>query len=32
MSWGDAVEVLEPPELRAVVATAVGRLAERYRS
>jgi proteasome accessory factor B len=32
MSWGDAVEVLEPPELRGVVATAVGRLAERYRS
>ncbi len=32
MSWGDAVEVLEPPELREVVATAVGRLAERYRS
>jgi proteasome accessory factor B len=32
MSWGDAVEVLDPPELREVVATAVGRLAERYRS
>lgn len=32
MSWGDAVEVLEPPELRQVVATAAGRLAERYRS
>jgi proteasome accessory factor B len=30
MSWGDAVEVLEPPELREVVATAVRRLAERY--
>jgi proteasome accessory factor B len=32
MSWGDAVEVLDPPELREVVATAVGRLAERYGS
>jgi predicted DNA-binding transcriptional regulator YafY len=30
MSWGDAVEVLEPPELREVVATAVHNLAERY--
>ncbi|HEX2194425.1 MAG TPA: WYL domain-containing protein [Candidatus Limnocylindria bacterium] len=30
MSWGDAVEVLEPPELREVVATSVRRLAERY--
>jgi predicted DNA-binding transcriptional regulator YafY len=30
MSWGDSVEVLEPPELREVVATAVRRLAERY--
>jgi predicted DNA-binding transcriptional regulator YafY len=30
MSWGDAVEVLEPPELREVVANAVRRLAERY--
>jgi proteasome accessory factor B len=30
MSWGDAVEVLEPPELRQVVATAVRNLAERY--
>jgi predicted DNA-binding transcriptional regulator YafY len=30
MSWGDAVEVVEPPELREVVATAVRRLAERY--
>ncbi|HEX6127496.1 MAG TPA: WYL domain-containing protein [Candidatus Limnocylindria bacterium] len=30
MSWGDAVEVLEPPELRDVVANAVRRLAERY--
>jgi proteasome accessory factor B len=30
MSWGDAVEVLEPPQLREVVATAVRRLAERY--
>ena len=30
MSWGDAVEVLEPPKLREVVATAVRRLAERY--
>lgn len=32
MSWGDAVEVVDPPELREVVATAVGRLAERYGS
>jgi predicted DNA-binding transcriptional regulator YafY len=30
MSWGDAVEVLAPPELRQVVATSVARLAERY--
>jgi predicted DNA-binding transcriptional regulator YafY len=30
MSWGDAVEVLEPPQLREVVAGAVRRLAERY--
>ena len=30
MSWGDAVEVLEPPALRDVVATAVRRLSERY--
>lgn len=32
MSWGDAVEVLEPPALREVVAGAVRRLAERYGS
>lgn len=32
MSWGDAVEVLEPPALREVVATAVRRLADRYGS
>jgi len=32
MSWGDAVEVLDPPELREVVATAVRRLTERYGS
>jgi proteasome accessory factor B len=32
MSWGDAVEVLEPPALRDVVATAVRRLSERYGS
>ena len=30
MSWGDAVEVLEPPALREVVATAVRRAATRY--
>jgi predicted DNA-binding transcriptional regulator YafY len=30
MSWGDAVEVLEPPDLRQVVATAVRRAAARY--
>lgn len=30
MSWGDAVEVVEPPELREVVATAVRRAAARY--
>jgi predicted DNA-binding transcriptional regulator YafY len=30
MSWGDQVEVLEPPELREVVATAARGLAERY--
>jgi proteasome accessory factor B len=30
MSWGDAVEVLEPQQLREVVATAVRHLAERY--
>jgi predicted DNA-binding transcriptional regulator YafY len=30
MSWGDAVEVLEPPDLREVVATAVRRAATRY--
>ncbi|HSM38391.1 MAG TPA: transcriptional regulator [Candidatus Limnocylindrales bacterium] len=31
MSWGDSVEVLEPPELREVVASAVRRAADRYR-
>ena len=30
LGWGDAVEVLEPPELREVVATAVSRAAARY--
>lgn len=30
MSWGDAVEVIEPPELREVVASAVRRAAARY--
>jgi predicted DNA-binding transcriptional regulator YafY len=30
LGWGDAVEVLEPPELREVVATAVTRAAARY--
>jgi predicted DNA-binding transcriptional regulator YafY len=30
LSWGDAVEVLEPPELREVVATAVRGAAARY--
>jgi proteasome accessory factor B len=30
MSWGDAVEVLEPAELRDVVATAVRNAAARY--
>jgi predicted DNA-binding transcriptional regulator YafY len=30
MSWGDQVEVLEPPELREVVATAARGLAARY--
>ena len=30
MSWGDAVEVLEPAELREVVAGAVRRAAARY--
>ena len=30
LSWGDGVEVLEPPELRESVATAVGRAAARY--
>jgi proteasome accessory factor B len=32
MSWGDAVEVLEPPELRAVVATSSARAAARYQA
>lgn len=30
LSWGDAVEVLEPPELREAVATAVQNAAARY--
>ena len=30
MSWGDQVEVLEPPELRDVVATAARGMADRY--
>ncbi|HET6379741.1 MAG TPA: transcriptional regulator [candidate division Zixibacteria bacterium] len=30
LTWGDAVEVLEPPELREVVATTVRRAAQRY--
>jgi predicted DNA-binding transcriptional regulator YafY len=30
LGWGDAVEVLEPPELRDVVAAAVTRAAARY--
>ena len=30
LGWGDAVEVLEPPELREVVATAVRKAAARY--
>jgi predicted DNA-binding transcriptional regulator YafY len=30
LGWGDAVEVLAPPELREVVATAVARAAARY--
>jgi predicted DNA-binding transcriptional regulator YafY len=30
LGWGDAVEVLEPPELRASVAGAVRAAAERY--
>jgi predicted DNA-binding transcriptional regulator YafY len=30
LGWGDAVEVLEPPELREVVATAVRRATARY--
>jgi predicted DNA-binding transcriptional regulator YafY len=31
LSWGDAVEVLAPDELRESVATAVGKAAARYR-
>ena len=30
LTWGDAVEVLEPPELREVVASTVRRAAARY--
>jgi predicted DNA-binding transcriptional regulator YafY len=30
LTWGDAVEVLEPPELRQSVAEAVRKAAERY--
>jgi predicted DNA-binding transcriptional regulator YafY len=30
LGWGDAVEVLEPPELRASVASAVRAAAQRY--
>jgi predicted DNA-binding transcriptional regulator YafY len=30
LSWGDAVEVLDPPELRAAVAAAVKAAADRY--
>lgn len=30
LSWGDGVEVLEPPDLRESVAAAVGRAAARY--
>jgi predicted DNA-binding transcriptional regulator YafY len=30
LSWGDGVEVLEPPELRSAVADAVRAAAERY--
>ena len=30
LTWGDAVEVLEPPDLRASVADAVRKAAERY--
>jgi proteasome accessory factor B len=32
LGWGDAVEVLEPPELREVVAGAVRRAAARYET
>jgi predicted DNA-binding transcriptional regulator YafY len=32
LSWGDGVEVLEPPELREAVAGAVRRAAARYPS
>jgi predicted DNA-binding transcriptional regulator YafY len=30
LSWGEAVEVLEPAELRQAIATAVRAAAERY--
>ncbi len=30
LSWGDGVEVLEPPALREAVAGAVRRAADRY--
>ncbi|MFN2484113.1 MAG: helix-turn-helix transcriptional regulator [Candidatus Limnocylindria bacterium] len=32
LGWGDSVEVLEPPELRAAVAQAVGAAADHYRA
>jgi proteasome accessory factor B len=32
LSWGDGVEVLEPPSLREAVATAVEHAAARYRA
>jgi predicted DNA-binding transcriptional regulator YafY len=32
LTWGDAVEVLEPPELREVVASTVRRAAARYEA
>jgi predicted DNA-binding transcriptional regulator YafY len=30
LSWGGAVEVLEPPELRDAIAASVSRAAARY--
>ena len=32
LSWGDSVEVLEPPALRIVVAESLGRAAARYQA